>query len=158
MKKKIGLISIILIFIALVVLCVAKLAYVEAADDDVNLADMTDEQIIEYSKKEQGVDQNGEYVKLAADDINAFKKVLKKGDVTYDGKINTMDAQKALDVYTKTKLGQTRNQTKGEIYTADLNDDGEVSLDDAQNLLKFNVDYTMDNSITFDSFISKIKK
>ena len=158
MKKKIGLISIILMFIALIVLCVAKLAYVQAADDEINLADMTDEQIVEYSKKEQTVDENGKYVKLTDDEINAFKKVLKQGDVTYDGKINTMDAQKALEIYTKTKLGQTRKQTKGEIYTGDIDGDGVVSLDDAQNLLKFNADFTMDNSITFDNFISLIKK
>jgi hypothetical protein len=159
MKKKILLISGIVIFVAIIAVYVAKVAFVEANKDaDVNL-EMSEAEAEDLYNMPQTKDENGKYEKLTENEIKVLSKYYTLGDVKSQGvdkdnRIDTDDAKTALNIYVKTSLGQKRNQTKGEIFTADLNGDGEVSVDDAQILLLYAVAKPHIPNVTLQEYVS----
>lgn len=154
MKKKILLISGIILFVAIIAAYVAKVAFVEAnKDTDVNL-EMSEAEVKDLFNMPQNKDSEGNYEKLTENEMKVFEKYYTFGDVNTDKIIDSNDAQKALEIYTHTILGQNRLQTKGEIFTGDVNKDGELSVDDAQILLNFSVYKPLNPDTTLEYYVA----
>ena len=70
------------------------------------------------------------------------------GDINLDGSVDPADATLALQIYVDTLVGSglRDEMTDVQLGHADVDDNGEVSVEDAQNILRFYVDYTLSES------------
>lgn len=156
MKKRI--IAIVGILVILIIACIAKFAFVNAANESSN-EDISIEKIVEQSRVSQPV-VDGKYKPLEDSEISNFSKVFQKGDVNNDGIIDTDDAKMALEIYSDCILAKQRNETKGEIYRADVDKDNVVTIDDGITLLMFINEVSLDESktLTLDAFLDSYLK
>lgn len=139
MKKKTLLIILIILLFILVGFFIVKNAFVTANDEMPNAETATVEEIKEYGEKH--IDITGEVKKLTESEKELLASVYKFGDITQDGYITEKDAEAALDIYTKTQVSHKRDyQTVAEIYTGDVDENGIVSVEDAQILLCYYVE------------------
>ncbi len=70
------------------------------------------------------------------------------GDINLDGSVDPADATLALQIYVDTLVGSglRDEMTDVQLAHADVDDNGEVSVEDAQNILRFYVEYTLSES------------
>lgn len=151
MKKKILLVSILFIGIALVAIGVNKLVFADGSD--VNNPDTivlnSETEAIYYGNTRQEKVGNY-YKKLTQNEINQFSQFFEKGDIYNEGAdkgyIGLYDAQKALELYTQTVLINGENiraQTKLELFLGNVIDDEAneevcaVTASDAQRILNY---------------------
>jgi RelA/SpoT family (p)ppGpp synthetase len=79
-----------------------------------------------------------------------------KGDVDGNDEVSVEDAQLALKSYTKRIAGVDMGLTEEQIKAADVNEDGELSVDDAQNILIYYVNNTVaGNVLTWEQLLGK---
>lgn len=70
--------------------------------------------------------------------------------------VSVEDAQLALKSYTKRIAGVDMGLTEEQIKAADVNEDGELSVDDAQNILIYYVNNTVaGNVLTWEQLLGK---
>ena len=153
MKKKI--IAVIGILVILIIACIAKFAFVKATDEKTDEKELSSEEIVELSRKTQPI-VDGKYTPLGEDEIKNFEKVFKKGDVNNDGVMDTDDAIMALEIYSDCILIKYRNETKGEIFRADVDGDNVVTLSDALTLLMFMNEVSLDETktLTLENYLN----
>ena len=67
------------------------------------------------------------------------------GDINLDGAVDPVDATLALQIYVESLVqeGGISEMTEVQLCRADVDDNGEVSVEDAQNILRFYVEYTL---------------
>ena len=70
------------------------------------------------------------------------------GDINFDGIVDPTDAALALSVYVDGLVGsgKTADMTADQLSRADVDDSGAISIEDAQNILRFYVEYTLSGS------------
>ncbi len=79
-----------------------------------------------------------------------------KGDVDGNDEVSVEDAQLALKSYTKRIAGVDMGLTEEQLKAADVNEDGELSVDDAQNILIYYVNNTVaGNVLTWEQLLGK---
>ena len=72
------------------------------------------------------------------------------GDINLDGAVDPVDATLALQIYVESLVqdGGISEMTDVQMSRADVDDNGEVSVEDAQNILRFYVEYTLSGTGT----------
>ena len=144
MKKRIIILSIICVVATIIGFCMAKVAFVEANDDDPNTVELTSkEEALNYGANYQAKTDGG-YEPLTDNEKNQFQKFvdskdLIKGDLNSDGQVNVNDAEIALRLYTNIIVSKSEDAqiTKLELFSGDIDGDNRVDNIDAQTILKY---------------------
>ena len=134
MKKKIYMIIIPLLLIVTAV--ISGLSLVNADNEETE--DLTTEQIIQLGNK-SALDNSGKIVPLNTSEKTQLAKVYKKGNANGEDQfIDMADAEIILEYYTDVVLAEnSRPLNKKELYIYDVNDDNQISVDDAQYLANY---------------------
>ena len=134
MKKKIFMIIIPLLLIVTAV--ISGLSLVNADNEETE--ELTTEQIIQLGNQ-SALDGNGKIVPLNSSEKTQLAKVYNKGNAkSKDQYIDMADAELILDYYTNVVLaGNSKPLLKKELYIYDVNDDDQISVDDAQYIANY---------------------
>ena len=134
MKKKIVMI---LVPIKLIVTAVISgLSLVNADNEETQ--ELSTEEIIILGNQ-SALDNNGNIIPLNTSEKTQLAKVYKKGNAyNEDQFLDILDAKLILKYYTEVVVAeQSKPLTKKELYIYDVNDDNQISADDAQYLLTY---------------------